>query len=221
MIAQPPPRPSEGPHKRDLVEMRVVNLRRELEANEDRWARAAILYEIGSLYEHDLDRVQEALHYYSEAQLAAPEFQPATIARVRIAERTGNAQEASALHLTQVAATGAPAIASAATLDVALESDEWADLLRQAIARAPEPVVPALVLEWLAEARDDQDAVLDALRAQATHAADAVLRAALWVDVAVHQLDRGDVDEALDSIDQASEQEHLCLLYTSDAADDL
>ena len=209
MITQPPPRPSEGLHKRDLVEMRIVNLRRELEANGDPWARAAVLYEIGSLYEHDLDREQEALHYYSEARLAVPEFQPATMARLRIVERAGSSAEVSALCLAQVAATGAPAIAGAATLDLALGSDEWADLLRQAIARAPEPVVPALLLEWLAEARGDQEAVLDALRAQAAHSADPVLRAALWVDVAIHQLDRGDIDEALESIDQASEQGQL------------
>ncbi len=209
MITRPPPRPSEGPHKRDLVEMRIVNLRRELEANADPWARAAVLYEIGSLYEHQLERVPEALQYYAEAQLVVPEFQPASLARLRISERGGRSEEAGALLLNQVTSAGSPAIRAAASLDLALDSGEWADLLRQAMARGPAPAVPALLLEWLGEARDDREALRDALRTQAAHAAAPSLQAALWIDVAIDELDRGDVDEALDALERACEDEQL------------
>ena len=52
MIERPPSSPPGAARKRDLIELRVANLRRELEAETDPTAEAAILYEVGVLYEH-------------------------------------------------------------------------------------------------------------------------------------------------------------------------
>ena len=60
MNGHPPPSPQGAARKRDLVELRVANLRRELEAETDPTAEAAILYEVGVLCEHALDQPEEA-----------------------------------------------------------------------------------------------------------------------------------------------------------------
>jgi tetratricopeptide (TPR) repeat protein len=92
---------------------------------------------------------------------------------------------------------------------LAIHSEDWASLLREAIARSPEPVVPALILEWLAEARGDENALRHALRTQAEHAEDASLQAALWIDLALADIDAGDPDEAIDGLEHACESDAL------------
>jgi tetratricopeptide (TPR) repeat protein len=192
-----------------LVELRIANLRRELEAETEPTIQAAILYQVGALYEHDLERVSDAVHHYGQAHAAAPGFQPALIAQLRIAERAENGHDLAELRSKHVATAASPAISSAALLDLALHSEDWASLLREAIARSPEPVVPALILEWLAEARGDESSLGHALRTQAEHAADASLRAALWIDVALGDIDAGDTDEAIDALERASQSDAL------------
>ena len=94
-------------------------------------------------------------------------------------------------------------------MDLAIHTEDWALLLREAIARSPEPVVPALILEWLAEAQGDQSSVRYALRTQAEHATDPSLRAALWIDVALGDIDAGHPQEAIDALERACESEAL------------
>lgn len=209
MIGKPPPRPSGPVHKLDFVELRVANLRRELAAQTEPRSRAAILYQIGALYEHDLGRMPDAIEQYAQAHAAAPGFHPALIAQLRIREREKNRHDVAALRSEQVATATSAAVANAARLDLAIHSDDWASLLREAIAGSPEPVVPALILEWLAEARGDQEVVRHALRAQATHATDATLRAAIWIDVALSDIDAGDADAAIAALERACECDAL------------
>ncbi len=209
MIAKPPPRRPGAARKLDLVELRIANLRRELEAETEPMSQAAILYQAGALYEHELEQVSDAIDHYRQAHAVAPEFQPALIAQLRIAERSTNGHDLAALRSEHVATARSPAISAAALVDLAVHSEDWASLLREAIARSPEPAMPALILEWLAEARGDEGALRHALRTQAEHAADPSLRAALWIDVALSELDAGHPDEAIDALDHACESDAL------------
>jgi len=195
--------------KRDLVELRIINLRRELEAEPEPMTRAAILYQVAALYEHELAQSSEAFAHYGQAHAIAPSFQPALIAQLRIAERDRNGYDLEALRLAQATTAPNPALSGAALVDLALQSEDWATLLREAIARSPEPVVPALILEWLAEARGDDGALRYALRTQAEHAADPSLRAALWIDVALSEIDADHPDEAIDALEHACESNAL------------
>ncbi len=108
-----------------------------------------------------------------------------------------------------------PAVSAAALTDLALHSEDWASLLREAIARSSKPAVPALILEWLAEARGDDQAVRQALLTQAEHAADPNLRAALWMDVALSEIDAGHPDEAIAALERACESDALVWQATS------
>jgi tetratricopeptide (TPR) repeat protein len=192
-----------------LVELRIANLRRELEAETEPTIQAALLYQVGALYEHELERVSDAVHHYGRAHAAAPSFQPALIAQLRIAERATNGHDLPGLRSEHVATATSSAVSSAALLDLAIQSEDWTSLLREAIARSPEPVAPALILEWLAEARGDESSLRHALRTQAEHAADASLQAALWIDVALGDIDAGDPDEAIDALERACESDAL------------
>ena len=209
MIGKPPPRPPGPSRNVDLVELRIANLRRELEAETEPTNQAALLYQIGALYEHELERVSDAFQNYGQAHAAAPGFQPALIAQLRIAERTKNGHDLAGLRSEHVATATSPALSGAALLDLAIHSEDWASLLREAIARSPEPVVPALILEWLAEARGDESALRHALRTQAEHAKDTSLQAALWIDLALADIDAGDPDEAIDALEHACESDAL------------
>lgn len=205
MMDKPPQEPARSSRKVDLIELRIANLQRELEADFDPSARAAILYHMGSLYEHDLARTEQAMRCYARAREEAPSFEPALIARMRIAERANGSHDLATPCEETVAFAHSPAISAAALIDLALRSDEWASLLAEAIAMSPAPVVPALVLEWLSEAAGDRDSLGKALRAQALHASDPALRGALWIDVALNELENEDVDAALNALDLAAE----------------
>ncbi len=209
MIGQPPPSPPGATRKRDLVELRVANLRRELEAETDPTAEAAILYEVGILCEHALDQPEEASKQYDRAATMDPLFQPALMARLRIAERQPNGHSVSALCEAQVAGAHQGSLRAAALVDFALNTEEWASLLREAIEESSEPAVAALILEWLAEARGDQTSLREALRAQAQHASDRDLRGALWLDLALAELDAGEVDASLETLERACESDAL------------
>ena len=200
---------AESARRRDLVELRIANLRRELDAETEPRAHAAILYQVGALYEHELEQTSEAIEQYERACAAAPGFQPALIARLRIAERAEIGYDLAALRSEQVARSTSPAVSGAALLDLAMHSEDWASLLREAISRSLQPAVPALILEWLAEARGDDGAVRDALLAQAKHAADPTLRAALWVDLGLHELSAGNPDDAIAALERACECDAL------------
>jgi hypothetical protein len=179
------------------------NLRRELAAEPDASIRAAILYHMGGLYEHELGRPADARECYEQAQEAASELQPPAIARMRMAERSAGSDEVAALCAERIASTQEPSGRATALLDMALRSDDWASFLREAMARSPEPAVPGLVFEWLAEGRQAPDALREALRAQAEHAADPALQGALFVDVALAEVDAGEIDAALHSLELA------------------
>jgi len=204
---KPPQEPARNARKLDLVELRIANLKRELEADPDPSARAAILYHMGSLYEHDLARVDQAMRCYARAQETAPSFEPALIAQMRIAERANGGHDLGTLCAATVASAHSPAVSAAALIDLALRSNDWASLLGEAIKRSPAPVVPALVLEWLSEAAGDRESLGKALRAQAHHASDPALRGALWIDVALNELESDEVDAALHALDLAAESD--------------
>jgi tetratricopeptide (TPR) repeat protein len=189
--------------------MRIANLRRELDAETEPANQAAILYQVAALYEHELDRMPDAIDHYGQSHAAAPDFQPALIAQLRIAERANDGHNLSALQSEQVATATSAAVRGAALMDLAVRSEDWVSLLQEAIARSPAPVAPALILEWLAEARGDQEALRHALRAQAEHAADASLRAALWMDVALNELEAGHPDDAIEALERACDSEAL------------
>jgi predicted Zn-dependent protease len=209
MMGKPPPSPTGATRKHDLVELRIANLRRELDAETEPTVQAAILYQVGALYEHELERVSEAFEHYGQAHAAAPGFQPALIAQLRVAERAKNRHELAALRSEHVATARSPAVSAAALVDLAVHSEDWASLLREAIARSPDPTLPAVILEWLAEMRGNDEAVRDAVRTQAEHAADPVLQAALWLDVALGEIDAGQPDEAIDALERACESDAL------------
>jgi uncharacterized protein HemY len=209
MIEQPSPRPLPSDRKVDSVELRIGNLRRELEADPEPSNQAAILYEVGALYEHELGQVSAAMDHYGQAHAIAPSFQPAIIAQVRIAERSKTGGSLASLRIDHVAASRSAAVSAAALVDLAIQSEDWASLLREAIVRSKAPVVPALILEWLAGARGDEGALRDALRAQAEHAAHPSLRAALWIDLALSEIDAGQPDAAIDALDRACEGDAL------------
>ncbi len=209
MIEKPAMGLAEAARRRDLVELHIANLRCELDAEPEPRLQAAILYQMGALHEHELEQVSDAMAQYARACEVAPDFHPALIARLRIAERSGNGSDAAALRSEQVARATSPAMGAAALLDLALHSEDWASLLREAIARSPEPAVPALILEWLAEAKGDQDSVRIALQTQAEHAQDSDLRAALWVDLALLEIGSSRTDQAIAALERACESEAL------------
>ncbi len=209
MIEKPPPSPPGVTGKLDLVELRIGNLRRELGAETDASIRAAILYHIGSLFEHDLGRLADAKTCYEQAQEAAPSFQPAAVARMRIAERGGPPEETLSICSRQIASTSDSTGRAVALLDLGLRSDDWPSFLREAMARASEPVVPALLFEWLDAGRNHSDALREALRTQAEHASDLDLRGALFVDLALTEIGAGEIDAALASLDLAAESEQV------------
>ena len=209
MIEKPPMSQAEAARRRDMVELRIANLRRELGAETEPRLKAAILYQVGALYEHELEQVSEAVAQYERAHEVSPDFQPALIAQLRIAERADEGDDVAALRSEQVRRATSPALSAAALIDLAMHSEDWASLLREAIARSPEPTVPALLLEWLAEARGDDEALGDALRTQASHAADPTLRAALWVDLGLHEIDVGRPDDAIAALERACESDAL------------
>ena len=200
---------AESARRRDLVELRIANLRRELDAETEPRAQAAILYQVGTLYEHELEQRSDAMEQYERASTVAPGFQPALIARLRIAERSENGYDLTALRSEQVARATSSAVSSAALVELAMHSEDWASLLRESISRAVEPAVPALILEWLAEARGDDGAVREALLAQAEHAVDPTLRAALWIDLALHELTADRPDDAISALEHACECDAL------------
>ena len=185
----------------------MANLRRELEAETDPATEAAILYEVGVLYEHALDQQEEASKLYERAAAVDPLFYPALMARLRIAERQSNGHSVPALCEAQAAAAEGRSLKAAALLDLALHTEQWAPLLREAIEVSSEPQVAGLILEWLAEAGGDQTALREALRAQAQHATDGDLRAALWLDLALSELDAGEVDLSLEALERACESD--------------
>ncbi|MGB8331262.1 MAG: hypothetical protein WCE62_14150, partial [Polyangiales bacterium] len=209
MIEASSPRPLLSERKVDSVELRIANLHREIEADPEPARRAAILYQVGSLYEHELDQVSAAIDHYRQAQTAAPGFQPALIAQLRIAERSKNEQAVSSLRSELAASVRSPALSADALVDLAIRSDDWVDLLQEATARSPTPLVPALILEWLAGARGDERARRLALRTQAECTLHPGLRAALWIDLALSEVDAGHSDAAIDALDRACEYELL------------
>lgn len=209
MMGKPPPSPGEAARKRDLVESRIVNLRRELESETEPRAQAAILYEVAALYEHELDETFAAFDHYGQACAAAPSFQPALIAQLRIAERGENGYDASAIASSLVAHAGSPSVGAAALLDLALRSQDWASHLREAVARARGPAVPALILEWLAESRGDAESLRFAVHAQALHASEPSLAAALFIDLALSEIEADRPDEAIDALERACESRAL------------
>ena len=87
MTGKPPTLPPIPTGKRDLVELRIENLQHELAAEEEPRHQAALLYEIGSLYEHQLRNLDDASETYGRACTLAPDFQPAWIAKIRLTER--------------------------------------------------------------------------------------------------------------------------------------
>lgn len=204
---KPPQHPVPTTRKLDPVELRIANLHRELEADPTSTAKAAILYQIGSLYEHELASAIEAMQSYEQAALACPSFEPALLAQLRLAERDSAPGSVDDLCAKLAANARSAASSASALIDRALRSDDWASLLRQAIDRGPTPTVPALLLEWLSEAAGDHDSLGLALRVQAEHASDSALRGALWIDVALHEIERGEVDAALSALEQASESD--------------
>ena len=124
MIGKPPPSPPGVTGKLDLVELRIGNLRGELDAETDDVIRAAILYHMGSLFEHDLGRSADALSCYVQAQEEAPSFQPASIARMRIAERSERFEEAQSLCSARIASTTDPTGRAVALVDMGLRSKD-------------------------------------------------------------------------------------------------
>ena len=111
MIEQPPPRPMLSDRKIDAVELRIGNLRRELEADPEPSNQAAILYEVGAVYEHELGQVSSAVDHYVQAHAISPSFQPALIAQLRITERSKDAASLASLRIEHVAAARSTATA--------------------------------------------------------------------------------------------------------------
>ena len=208
-MGKPPPRPPGAARKESSAELRLGNLRRELDAENDPAIRAAILYHMGLVYEHELRRSDEALTTYREARRHGQGFDPAAIAELRIREREPDREAVSDL-LDELAATARhSSTRTAALVDLALRSDAWGPLLREALAHAHDPCVPALLLEWLADSHGDHDALCDALRAQAESASEPALRASLWLDFSLAQHDAGNIDDALAALERAAESEAL------------
>ncbi|MEM8609517.1 MAG: tetratricopeptide repeat protein [Myxococcota bacterium] len=194
-----------------MTELRIANLRRELDAETDARAQAAILYEIGILEEHDLERPSAAAGSYEHAAEVDPLFQPPLIARLRLAERAPNGVSIEALCDAQVAAANTDILRAAALVDLALCTDQSVDLLREAIRVTPRNSGAALLLEWIAGNRGDPEAVLDAIHAQAIAATEPALRGALWLEVGLVSFDLGRIDEGLAALTQAAETPEVAL----------
>lgn len=204
-MGKPPPRPPGVARKLSSAELRLGNLRRELDAETDPAIRAAILYHMGLVHEHELRQPAEALIHYRESRRHGTGFDPAGTAELRIQERQADPKTVVALLEDLARESRHPATRAAALVDLALRSDAWAPLLREALEHAPEPCVPALLLEWLADSHQDRDALRDALRAQAEAAVEPALRASLWLDLALAESDAGNTDAALTALELSAE----------------
>ena len=158
-----PPGPSEAARKHDRIELRIDILRREIEATTGPEERAALLYELGSLYEHQLRRPNEAIEQYQSARRHWADFQPAWLAEARLTERTKGKPGLAELCAKQAEEAESAALETAALLDLALCAPDWPtarSALHDAIAVAPRPTTAALILEWLADTQDDREAQL-------------------------------------------------------------
>lgn len=204
MVGEPPSGPTRANRRRDLTELRIANLRRELDAETDPRSQAAILYEVGILQEHDLVLPEEASASYQQAADVDPLFQPPLMARLRLAERKPNGASIEAICDALTVASQTETLRASALVDLALRSDDWADLLREAIRVAPNGGSASLLLEWLAGEHDDPNARRDALRAQAIAATDPALRGALWLEVGIASLELGEIDESLEALTEAT-----------------
>ncbi|MEM7135432.1 MAG: tetratricopeptide repeat protein [Myxococcota bacterium] len=203
MVGDPPSRPTKAIRKRDLTELRIDNLRRELDAETDARSQAAILYEIGILLEHDLNRPAEAALAHARAATLDPLFVPPLIASLRIAERGSNGQPIEAICDAQAVAASSPTLRGSALVDLALHTEDWEGLIREAIRISPATGSASLLLEWLAGKHGNDAARADALRAQAQAATDPALRGALYLDLGLAELDLGHVQEALGALSEA------------------
>lgn len=190
---------------RERLELQVTNLRRELEAETDPSTEAAILYEVGCLYEHALGDRDEAVEHYDRTIAVDPLFQPAITARLRMAEREADLGAQSLLCEAQVAAASEGALRASALTDLGLRGDQGETLLAEAIDVSPSPAGPALLLEWLAGRTGDSDAVRHAVRTQAEDAEEPDLRGALYLDLALAELEADDLDAAFEALDRACE----------------
>jgi len=209
MNGNPPPRPPGVARKLSSAELRLGNLRRELDAEDDPAVRSAILYHMGLVYEHELRRPSDAIHIYREARRHGAGFDPAAISELRILERTADSTAVTVL-LDEVAKDARHQdTRGTALIDLALRTAQWAPLLREALDHASESSSAALLFEWLADIHGDHDALRDALRAQAEAASEPALRASLWLDLAIAENEAGDIDQALGALDLASESEAL------------
>ncbi len=203
----PPPEHPRASRKAELLEERLFNLRREAGFADDPAERAAIFFHLGSLYEHECGRPLDAMHCYQEATRAAPSFQPAWVAQMRLAERDLGTRDAYEVTTAMVESAHDPALVASSLVDLALRANDPMPLLRAAIDTSPEPTVAALLLEWLANAEGHTESLREALGAQARHASSSELRGAIWLDLALHELEQGDVDGALEALETASQSE--------------
>ncbi|MEM7434156.1 MAG: tetratricopeptide repeat protein [Myxococcota bacterium] len=190
---------------RDLTELRLDNLRRELDAETDARSQAAILYEIGILLEHDLKKPEEAASAHARAATLDPLFAPPLVASLRIAERASNSHSIEAICDAQVVAASSPILRGSALVDLALHTEDWEGLIREAIRISPATGSASLLLEWLAGKHGNDEARADALRAQAQTATDPALRGALCLDLGLAELDLGNIEKALAALSEACE----------------
>ena len=209
MTGTPPSNPPERDPKRKLVELRIANLQNELKAEADPERQAALLYEAGSLCERQLEDRDTAIAHYEHASRVHPPFEPARLARIRLLERDGRTAEALRLTREQARSAGSAALRGAAAVDAALGADGWSDVhreLSEAMTDSPSPVIPALLLEWQAEENRDAEALREALTRQAEETSHPALRGTLWIDLALCLIDAERIDEALQALDEASEE---------------
>lgn len=210
-----PPSPffESGAPPANAVEARIVELRAEAEATENKSRRAALLYEAAHLVENGLKNAGQAVSAYLTAFNLDNQFRLPLYALLRMFERRRSSKNLRRLYEAQLKAAGSPQEASEAHVDMGVLStiqDKDVDAARKHFEQALEADASnqsaALLLEANRRAAGDPDGATTALAARADHCDDPATKGLLLLELSAWQDAQGDVDGALGSLKAAASQ---------------
>ncbi len=202
----------DGPPSADAhaaSQARLSSLRAEVEAAKDASQKAALLHEIGVLHER-LGNDPAAVKDYLEAFNHDPTFRPPLFALARLFERRRSFANLGRLYEAEAKSAQSGRDRASALIDQAvLSADQNGDragaltTLVEATKADPTSLDAALMLELDGRAAADPDLVTRVLAIRAEQVADPMLKSLLYTELAWDQAERGELDEAFETIRRA------------------
>src|SRR5688500_11011700 len=212
MTPASPPIPPPTTQSREAVEMRIANLRAEMDAVPGDRARQAVLqYEIGHLIERHVQNDAMAVKEYLAAFNLDPAFRPPLFALVRVFERRRSFKNLARLYETEERSATTAADRGSALLDRAVlledhlqQAADARPLYEQALEADGQSQSAALMLERSALQAGDRATAERAISTRADLVDDPVLKGILLVETAWSRESEGDVGGALAAIREAA-----------------